>query len=98
MKKCSCLNDYSTLVGRVKLGIKNKLSRRQAIIQAIDRCIDNNFMKEYLTEKRNEVFTMLDFQWDLDEAKIAWQNKCRAGGSNVQTPRPCCKENRYKHI
>ncbi len=98
MKKCSYLNDYSTLVGRVKLGIKNKLSRRQAIIQAIDWCIAHNFMKEYLTEKRNEVFTMLDFQWDLDEAKIAWQNKGRAGGSNVQTPRPCCKENRYKHI
>ncbi len=51
MKKCSYLNDYSTLVGRVKLGIKNKLSRRQAIIQAIDWCIAHNFMKEYLTEK-----------------------------------------------
>ena len=37
-------------------------------------------MKDYLTEKRNEVFTMLDFQWDLDEAKIAWQNKGRAEG------------------
>ena len=82
LKKCSYLNDYSTLVGRVKLGIKNKLSRRQAIIQAIDWCIAHNFMKEYLTEKRNEVFSMLDFQWDLDEAKIAWQkqgeNKGRA--------------------
>lgn len=82
LKKCSYLNDYSTLVGRVKLGIKNKLSRRQAIIQAIDWCIAHNFMKNYLTEKRNEVFSMLDFQWNLDEAKIAWQkqgeNKGRA--------------------
>ena len=84
LKKCSYLNEYSTLVGRVKLGIKNKLSRRQAIIQAIDWCIAHNIMKDYLTEKRNEVFTMLDFQWDLDEAKIAWQkqgeNKGRAEG------------------
>ncbi len=82
LKKCSHLNDYSTLVGRVKFGIKNKLSRRQAIIQAIDWCIAHNVMKDYLTEKRNEVFSMLDFQWDLDEAKIAWQkqgeNKGRA--------------------
>lgn len=84
LKKCSYLNDYSTLVGRVKLGIKNKLSRRQAIIQAIDWCIDNNFMKNYLIKKRNEVFSMLDFQWDLDEAKVAWQkqgeNKGRTEG------------------
>lgn len=32
-------------------------------------------MKNYLSEKKDEVFTILDFQWDLDEAKIAWQNK-----------------------
>ena len=75
LKKCSYLNDYSTLVGRVKLGIKNKLSRRQAIIQAIDWCINNNIMKNYLSAKKDEVFTMLDFQWDLDEAKIAWQRQ-----------------------
>ncbi len=75
LKKCSYLNDYSNLVRRVKFGIKNKLSRRQAIIQAIDWCIAHNIMKDYLTEKRNEVFSMLDFQWDLDEAKIAWQRK-----------------------
>ena len=78
MKKCSYLNDYSVLIGKVKQGLKNKLSRRQAIIQAIDWCINNDIMKDYLTEKRNEVFSMLDFQWDLDEAKIAWQNKGRA--------------------
>ena len=80
LKKCSYLNDYSVLVGKVKQGLKNKLSRRQAIIHAIDWCIANNVMKDYLTEKRNEVFSMLDFQWDLDEAKIAWQNKGRAEG------------------
>ena len=60
-KKCSYLNEYSILIGRIKLGIKNKLSRRQAIINAIDWCISHNIMKDYLTEKRNEVFTMLDF-------------------------------------
>ena len=75
LKKCSYLNDYSVLVGKVKQGLKNKLSRRQAIIQAIDWCINNDIMKDYLTEKRNEVFSMLDFQWDLDEAKVAWQKQ-----------------------
>ena len=31
-------------------------------------------MSDYLTVKRNEVFSMLDLQWDFDEAKRAWQS------------------------
>ena len=27
---------------------------------------------DYLTVKRDEVFSMLDLQWDFDEAKHAW--------------------------
>ena len=85
LKKCSYLNEYSTLVGRVKLGMKKeKLSRRQAIIDAIDWCIDNNIMRDYLTKKRNEVFTMLDFQWNLDEAKIAWQKQGEERGRDEE--------------
>ena len=29
-------------------------------------------MTGYLTVKRDEVFSMLDLQWDFDEAKVAW--------------------------
>ena len=29
-------------------------------------------MTDYLTFKRYKVFSMLDLQWDFDEAKIAW--------------------------
>ena len=29
-------------------------------------------MTDYLTVKRDEVFSMLDLQWDFDEAKLAW--------------------------
>lgn len=72
LKSCSYLNNYSTLVGKVKQGLRTKLSRREAIIQAINWCIANNIMTDYLTVKRDEVFSMLDLQWDFDEAKLAW--------------------------
>ncbi len=72
LKKCSFLNDYSTLIGKVKQGMKEKLSRRQAIIQAVNWCIKSGVMTDYLTRKRDEVFSMLDLQWDFDEAKAAW--------------------------
>ena len=75
LQNCCYLNDYSTLVGKVKQGLKTKLSRRQAIIQAINWCIANDVMTDYLTVKRDEVFSMLDLQWDLEEAKVAWRKQ-----------------------
>ena len=72
LRNCRYLKNYSTLVAKVKQGLKAKLSRREAIIRAINWCIENNVMFDYLTVKRDEVFSMLDLQWDFDEAKVAW--------------------------
>lgn len=72
LQRCNYLKNYSTLVGKVKQGLKTKLSRREAIIQAINWCIANDIMTDYLIVKRDEVFSMLDLQWDFDEAKLAW--------------------------
>jgi predicted transposase YdaD len=74
-KKCHYLNEYSTLIFYVKLGLSKKLSRRNAIINAIQRCIDENIMKDYLLNKREEVFSMLDLQWNLEDAKQAWHDE-----------------------
>ena len=77
LEKCSYLNDYSKLVGKVKRGLKSGLTRRQAIISAIEWCIKNNVMSDYLPKKKDEVFGMLDWQWNMDEAQAAWENKAR---------------------
>ena len=80
LNKCNYLRDYSKLVGKVKQGIATGLTRRQAIIEAIDWCIKNGFMEEYLQKKKEEVFGMLDFQWNMNEAQAAWENKGRERG------------------
>lgn len=72
---CHYLHDYSTLISYDKLGLANGLSRRQAITNAINRCIQENIMKDYLIDKKEEVFSMLDFQWNLDDAKAAWRDE-----------------------
>ena len=77
LEKCSYLNDYSRLVGKVKRGLKSGLTRRQAIVSAIEWCIKNNVMSDYLPKKKDEVFGMLDWQWNMDEAQTAWENKAR---------------------
>ena len=72
LRKCNFLNQYSTLISYVKLGLKQKMSRRNAIINAINRCIQENIMKDYLIQKQEEVFSMLDLQWNFEDAKKAW--------------------------
>lgn len=81
LKQCNYLNDYSTLVGKVKEGCADGFERRIAIRAAVNWCIENNVMKDYLSAKKEEVFTMLDWQWDINEAKTVWQEEARAEGA-----------------
>ena len=72
LDKCRYLKDYSTLVGKVKQGISNGLSLRDSIIQAVNFCINNDVMKQFLLENEKDVFNMLALQWNIDDAKKAW--------------------------
>ena len=75
--KCPYLRDYSTLVGEVKAGLAKGLSLRNAIIRAVKFCLDNGIMSDYLVEHSEEVFDMLALEWNLDDAKQAWQEEAR---------------------
>ena len=68
LTKCQYLRDYSTLVGKVKEGIRVGLTRKEAISCAVKFCLDNRLMKGYLEEKSQEVFNMLALQWEQDKA------------------------------
>ena len=68
LKNCSYLNDYSTLVGKIKEGIGLGLSRRDAISRAVKFCLDNGIMGNYLIEHAEEVFNMLALEWNMDDA------------------------------
>lgn len=71
LKNCHYLSDYSTLVGKVKEGIKLGLSRRDAISRAVKFCLDNAIMGDYLVENSKEVFNMLALEWNMDDALSA---------------------------
>ena len=72
LDKCHYLKDYSTLVGKIKQGISNGLSLHDSIIQAVNFCINNDVMKQFLLDNEREVFNMLALQWNIDDAKKAW--------------------------
>ena len=68
LQNCLYLENYSILVGKVKEGIKTGLTRRVAIANAVKFCLDNEIMKGYLENHSEEVFNMLELQWDKDSA------------------------------
>ena len=75
LKKCNYLNDYSTLVGKIKIGIAEGLTLGEAMIRAINFCIANDIMKDYLLDKGKEVFNMLRMEWNIDDALEAWKEE-----------------------
>lgn len=68
LEKCRYLRDYSTLVGKVKEGLRLGLTRKEAISRAVKFCLDNGIMGNYLVENSKEVFNMLALQWEQDKA------------------------------
>lgn len=68
LQHCRYLSDYSTLVSKVKEGIRLGLSRRDAIRRAVKFCLDNGIMGNYLVEHSEEVFNMLALEWNMDDA------------------------------
>lgn len=68
LHKCQYLSDYSTLIGKVKEGIRAGLTRKDAISRAVKFCLDNGVMGNFLVEHSKEVLNMLALEWNLDDA------------------------------
>ena len=83
--------DKSTLVGEVKDRLAQGFSRRDAIIRAVNFCLDNGIMGDYLVEHSEEVFHMLALEWNLDDAKQAWQEEAREQGELIRAEKIAVK-------
>lgn len=81
LQNCRYLSDYSTLVGKVKEGIRLGLSRREAISRAVKFCLDHGIMGNYLVEHSEEVFNMLSLEWNMDDALQARFDEGRTEGT-----------------
>jgi hypothetical protein len=85
LKASHALHEYSAFIAKVREEEKiiangrriydlNKNERKEAIRKAVDWCIANNIMKDFLTKHRKEVVDMLHWEWDFDmELKVTKQ-------------------------
>ena len=71
MQHCHTLNEYAQYVARVRLYAAD-MSLDQAVERAVDECIREGILAEFLTCNRNEVISMSIFEYDkeLEEKKL----------------------------
>ena len=70
MQHCNTLNEYAQYVARVRHYAAD-MSLDQAVERAVDECIREGILAEFLTCNRNEVISMSIFEYDkeLEEKK-----------------------------
>ncbi len=71
MQHCNTLNEYAQYVARVR-HYASDMPLNQAVKRAVDECIREGILAEFLTRNRNEVISMSIFEYDkeLEEKKL----------------------------
>ncbi len=70
MEKCRTLADYAFFVGQVK-NYMGQMELKEAILQAIDECIREGRMAEFLKSRRDEVMNSLLTEYDEEKTLAA---------------------------
>lgn len=68
MEKCKSLADYAAFIAYIRENLKT-MPLENAVRTAIDTCINENILKEFLTEQKAEVITMSIYEYDEENAK-----------------------------
>jgi predicted transposase/invertase (TIGR01784 family) len=81
LTSCAALGEYAFFVDKVRSYQRTmKQTARnapinEAIRAAIDDCIANNVLKDFLKKHRKEVMKMFNHEFNLDDAKQVWQEE-----------------------
>ena len=67
MEKCRKLQEYAQFVAAVRRYHEKEMDLTTAINHAIDECIQNNILAEFLIKNRAEVMDMLWYEYDEEE-------------------------------
>jgi len=87
LEKCDVLRDYTVFIGQVRGRQRAGLTLKDAIAAAIDFCIANGILVEYLKNKGSEVRNMLFTEFNIEEAKEVWAEEIREEEQQKNTER-----------
>ena len=68
LKECRPMYEYSWFIQRIRNYLSDGWGRDNAITQAVQDCLDNGIMTEFMQEHGSEAVNMLYTQWNWDDA------------------------------
>jgi len=80
LARSSTLQGYSHLISEIRNNINTGMTRDKAIVTAIDSCISQGVLVDFLTELYMEVSRMLNWEYDADAEKRVIRNESREEG------------------
>ena len=72
LEKCESLRGYTVFIGKIREHRKAGQALEDAIASAMDYCITNGILVEYLEKNGSEVRNMLFTEWNWEDAKQVW--------------------------
>ncbi len=77
LDKCQVIREYTLFIERVNHNRKNGFDYREAIENAIDECIKDKILVEFLKTRRNEVLEVMtiDMTWERREELIRQEER-----------------------
>ena len=67
LTKSPSLNGYAYLVSLIRRYMREGESRDKAIYRAVDTCLNENILTDFLRDKHKEVVDMFTYQYDREE-------------------------------
>ena len=80
LEKSENLNGYSYFIYDIQKYLDEGLPLKEAIKKAIQDCIKQNVLKNFLEANGSEVINMLYTEFDIDVAKEVWQEEAKEQG------------------
>jgi len=78
--RSSTLQGYSHLISEIRSNQRVGMTRDKAIATAVDSCIEDDILTEFLTEHYAEVARMLNWEYDAEAEKRVLQRAAREEG------------------
>ena len=69
LTRSATLQGYSYLINEIRVNINAGMTRDKAVVNAIDTCVEQEILVEFLTEHYSEVVKMLRWDYDADAEK-----------------------------
>ena len=69
VNSCTALKEYSIFVGKIRQYLRQRFSIEEAVNKAVDECIAENIMKDYLLRNKAGVIDMCLEEFDFEKYK-----------------------------